>query len=154
MGDAADAADTRGPEAWPKGRLRGSARLPLCEAACRSPATAPPGPPPQYFFEMLACVLGLTSLPFLLFMLPNVGRLMLRMRPTGYDQSGQLRLALSQRRMKKKFMAEKERAENAHLVLDGDGVISFEERMQALSNDMKKFFAGTGRSTQAGISLQ
>ena len=144
----------RVPEAGPKGRLRGSARPAPLRGCLPLTRPRPAWPAPQYFFEMLACVLGLTSLPFLLFMLPNVGRLMLRMRPTGYDQSGQLRLALSQRRMKKKFMAEKERAENAHLDLDGDGVISFEERMQALSNDMKKFFAGTGRSTPAGISLQ
>ena len=61
-----------------------------------------------FFFELLTCFLGLSALPFALFKLPGLGQLMLRMRPTGYDAAGGLRLKLSIRRMKKKWEAEQD----------------------------------------------
>ena len=107
-----------------------------------------------YFFEMLTCILGLTSLPFLVFLLPQVGSLVLRMRPTGYNQAGELRLMLSQRRMKKKFLAEKRRDEMAHLDLDGDGVVSLDEHMVAWANNLKSTFTTGASAARAAKSLQ
>ena len=57
-------------------------------------------------FELMTCLLGLACVPFVLFKLPGLGVLVLRMRPTAYDQAGNLRLQLSRQRIKKKFDAE------------------------------------------------
>ena len=88
-----------------------------------------------YFFELLTCVLGLTSLPFVLFKLPDVGQLMLRMHPTGYDQAGRLRLVLTMRAMKKKWQAEEDLKK---MDLDGDGEISFGEFFTAWFSDTRR----------------
>ena len=56
-------------------------------------------------FELMTCLLGLACVPFVLFKLPGLGVLVLRMRPTAYDQAGNLRLQLSRQRIKKKFDA-------------------------------------------------
>lgn len=87
------------------------------------------------FFELLTCVLGLTSLPFLLLKLPEVGQFLLRLHPTGYDQAGHLRLMMSIRQMKKKWEAEQDLDK---MDLDGDGKISFSELASAKWSDAKK----------------
>jgi hypothetical protein len=87
------------------------------------------------FFELLTCALGLTSMPFLLLKLPDVGQFLLRLFPTGYDQAGHLRLMMSIREMKKKWEAEQDLDK---MDLDGDGKISFSEFASAWWSDAKK----------------
>ena len=87
------------------------------------------------FFELLTCVLGLTSMPFLLLKLPELSQFLLRLFPTGYDQAGHLRLMMSIREMKKKWEAEQDLDK---MDLDGDGKISFSELASAWWSDAKK----------------
>ena len=109
------------------------------------------------FFELLSCVLGLTSMPFLLLKLPDVGQLFLRLFPTGYDQAGHLRLMMTIREMKRKWEAEQDLDK---MDLDGDGKISFSEFVSARWSDAKKWWVelygpgcGAPRSSRVAPAL-
>ena len=51
--------------------------------------------PTRYMVSLYTTLLGLFSIPWLVFAIPGVGALLHQMRPTGFDEAGGLKLEMT-----------------------------------------------------------
>ena len=84
------------------------AALDASEAPTARESTLHTSPTARLFWYCEAIVAGLAAMPFALLKLPGVAELVLRLRPTGYNQAGELLPVLPFKHVKMKHRREEE----------------------------------------------
>mmetsp|Transcript_7910 Transcript_7910/g.18555 ORF Transcript_7910/g.18555 Transcript_7910/m.18555 type:complete len:591 (-) Transcript_7910:231-2003(-) len=94
-----------------------------------------------YMVSLYTTLLGLCCMPWIVFVIPGVGPIIHQMRPTGFDEAGQLKLLMDLQQMKRK----QTRLMHAHLLS--------EEEAELLNPSVSILGKASGKASAVGAAV-